>query len=65
MHRLPHARTVASQRALLSALLSRLAQWRSNLHGRRQLALLGERELADAGIDNCQRAAELDKAFWR
>lgn len=32
---------------------------------RHQLAQLGERELADAGIDRCQRERELSKPFWR
>ncbi|PWU29488.1 hypothetical protein DK254_15270 [Pseudomonas sp. RW407] len=40
-------------------------QWRRNAHTRQQLALLGERELADAGIDRCQRERELSKPFWR
>ncbi|SDJ80587.1 protein of unknown function [Pseudomonas delhiensis] len=36
-----------------------------NARTRHQLGQLGERELADAGIDRCQRERELSKPFWR
>ncbi|MED5611128.1 DUF1127 domain-containing protein [Pseudomonas sp. JH-2] len=50
---------------MVPRLFALLCQWRRNTHTRQQLALLGERELADAGIDRCQRERELSKPFWR
>jgi uncharacterized protein YjiS (DUF1127 family) len=42
-----------------------LRYWQRNLRTRRQLAGLSSRQLADAGISEAQRRAELDKPFWR
>ncbi|MCZ4323644.1 DUF1127 domain-containing protein [Pseudomonas anguilliseptica] len=42
-----------------------LCSWQRNLHTRRQLARLDSRQLADAGITEAQRQAELAKPFWR
>jgi uncharacterized protein YjiS (DUF1127 family) len=42
-----------------------LRQWQQNLRTRRQLAKLNAQQLADAGISEAQRQAELDKPFWR
>ena len=42
-----------------------LCNWRRNLHTRKQLARLDSRQLADAGITETQRQAELEKPFWR
>lgn len=39
--------------------------WLLNARTRRQLALLDERLLADAGISPSEREAELAKAFWQ
>ncbi|MBM7062544.1 DUF1127 domain-containing protein [Pseudomonas sp. UL073] len=39
--------------------------WAQRARTRRQLAQLDERLLADAGISACERAAELNKPFWR
>lgn len=36
-----------------------------NIRTRHLLAQFSERELADAGIDRCQRERELSKPFWR
>lgn len=58
-------RTTLSDRWSPTWLLSKVKQWFHNTRTRRQLAQLGERELADAGIDRCQRAHELSKPFWR
>jgi uncharacterized protein YjiS (DUF1127 family) len=44
---------------------ARLARWLLNAHTRRQLAALDERQLADAGISQSERFAELEKPFWR
>ncbi|MHA6491676.1 DUF1127 domain-containing protein [Pseudomonas borbori] len=42
-----------------------LLQWQRRLVSRRQLARLDARLLADAGISEAQRHAELSKPFWR
>jgi len=42
-----------------------LCNWRRNWHTRQQLARLDSRQLADAGISEAQRQAELEKPFWR
>lgn len=39
--------------------------WRQRARTRKQLAVLDERMLADAGISIADREAELDKPFWR
>ena len=39
--------------------------WQRNRQTRRQLARLDSRQLADAGITEAQRQAELAKPFWR
>lgn len=49
-----------AQRGL--AILKRCHQYART---RRQLAELDERQLADLGISPADRAAELDKPFWR
>lgn len=45
--------------------LSNLLLWQRRLSSRRQLARLDARLLADAGISEAQRYAELSKPFWR
>ena len=57
--------TTAADRWSPDRLLVVVRRWLHNTRTRHQLAQLGERELADAGIDNCQRACELSKPFWR
>lgn len=42
-----------------------LRYWQRNLRTRRQLAGLSIGQLTDAGINEAQRRAELDKPFWR
>ncbi|WP_339525040.1 DUF1127 domain-containing protein [Pseudomonas sp. EA_35y_Pfl2_R111] len=42
-----------------------LCGWRRKLRTRRQLARLDSRQLADAGITEAQRQAELARPFWR
>ncbi len=44
---------------------ARLARWLLNARTRRQLAALDEHQLADAGISQSERFAELEKPFWR
>ncbi|MDU9409162.1 DUF1127 domain-containing protein [Pseudomonas sp. zfem001] len=44
---------------------STLRQWQRNRRTRRQLALLTEQQLADAGISTAEREQELTKPFWR
>lgn len=46
-------------------LYARLRQWQRNRRTRQQLALLDDRQLADAGISSAQREQELAKPFWR
>lgn len=46
-------------------LLQLLQRWQRNYRTRQQLAQLDDRQLADVGISHSERAAELDKPFWR
>jgi uncharacterized protein YjiS (DUF1127 family) len=46
-------------------LFATLLLWRRRIVSRRQLACLDGRLLADAGISESQRFAELSKPFWR
>ncbi|MFC5696048.1 DUF1127 domain-containing protein [Pseudomonas sp. GCM10022186] len=45
--------------------VSTLLLWQRRIASRHQLALLDTRLLADAGISEAQREAELNKPFWR
>ena len=47
------------------SLFATLLLWRRRIVSRRQLARLDARLLADAGISESQRYAELNKPFWR
>lgn len=64
MERAIYSSTVHRPRTI-THLRTLLAQWLQNARTRRHLAQLNERELADVGINHCQRAAELSKPFWR
>lgn len=46
-------------------LIATLSLWQRRIVSRRQLARLDARLLADAGISENQRYAELSKPFWR
>lgn len=46
-------------------LTATLSLWQRRIVSRRQLARLDARLLADAGISETQRYAELQKPFWR
>ncbi|UTW06053.1 DUF1127 domain-containing protein [Pseudomonas benzenivorans] len=46
-------------------LLAAAMLWQRRIVSRRQLARLDARLLADAGISESQRQAELRKPFWR
>ena len=46
-------------------LIVTLSLWQRRIVSRRQLARLDARLLADAGISENQRYAELSKPFWR
>nr|WP_100549974.1 MULTISPECIES: DUF1127 domain-containing protein [unclassified Pseudomonas] len=46
-------------------LYSMLRHWQRNRRTRRQLALLNEQQLTDAGISQAEREQELAKPFWR
>lgn len=59
-----HSQTT-SVSALPLRLLSTAMQWQRRVISRRQLARLDARLLADAGISEAQRYAELSKPFWR
>lgn len=60
---LPH--NPAHSAALPLRMAATLLQWQRRLISRRQLARLDARLLADAGISEAQRHAELSKPFWR
>lgn len=51
--------------ALPLRMFSTLMLWQRRIVSRRQLARLDARLLADAGISEAQRHAELSKPFWR
>jgi len=51
--------------ALPLRLFAALLLWQRRIVSRRQLARLDARLLADAGISEAQRHAELSKPFWR
>ncbi|WP_137817659.1 MULTISPECIES: DUF1127 domain-containing protein [unclassified Pseudomonas] len=54
-----------AQAALPLRALSNLLLWQRRIVSRHQLARLDSRLLADAGISEAQRYAELNKPFWR
>lgn len=56
---------VKLRRPLWLQLYAALVVCRFNLRTRRHLARLDRRQLADAGISEAQREAELAKPFWR
>ena len=58
--------SVASDKsAWLLRVIATLSLWQRRIVSRRQLARLDARLLADAGISENQRYAELQKPFWR
>ncbi|MBS7664433.1 DUF1127 domain-containing protein [Pseudomonas lalucatii] len=59
----PSASTVSASLPLRMA--ATLLLWQRRIVSRRQLARLDARLLADAGISESQRHAELNKPFWR
>lgn len=62
----PYQATLQSRNwQLLLRLLRLLQRWQRNYRTRQQLAQLDDRQLADVGINHSERAAELDKPFWR
>jgi len=58
-----HSSNAASASPL--RLIAALLLWQRRIVSRRQLARLDARLLADAGISEAQRHAELSKPFWR
>lgn len=46
-------------------LFARIAEWRRNARTRYQLSQLNAQQLADIGLNECDRSLELDKPFWR
>ncbi len=57
--------TSKAQAALPLRIISNLLLWQRRMSSRHQLARLDPRLLADAGISEAQRFAELSKPFWR
>jgi len=55
----------SAQTAAPARVLSTLVLWQRRIASRHQLARLDSRLLADAGISEAQRHAELSKPFWR
>ncbi|WP_263147316.1 DUF1127 domain-containing protein [Pseudomonas sp. RIT-PI-AD] len=54
-----------AQASLPLRMLATLVLWQRRIFSRQQLARLDARLLADAGISEAQRQAELSKPFWR
>ncbi|MBC3243021.1 uncharacterized protein YjiS (DUF1127 family) [Pseudomonas lurida] len=50
---------------LLHRTTATLAKWGRQAYERRQLSQLDTRELADLGISQGDRMAEISKPFWR
>jgi uncharacterized protein YjiS (DUF1127 family) len=46
------------------AVLSRIAQWRQRVAGRRELMTLTDRDLHDIGVTRSEAEAEASKPFW-
>lgn len=59
------ANSLPDVRTWLMPLAANLLTWQQRVLSRRQLARLDPRLLADAGISEAQRQAELAKPFWR
>jgi len=59
-----HSQSTGSS-ALPLRVFSTLMLWQRRIVSRSQLARLDARLLADAGISEAQRQAELSKPFWR
>jgi uncharacterized protein YjiS (DUF1127 family) len=49
----------------LQRVLDLIFLWRERVRGRRQLATLDNRMLADIGVDTATAWNEADKPFWR
>ena len=62
---LPQSREVSSLSPLPLRVAATLSLWQRRFVGRRQLARLDARLLADAGLTEEQRRRELRKPFWR
>jgi uncharacterized protein YjiS (DUF1127 family) len=56
---------VAALPGLVGRIAARLSCWRDRIRGRRQLAGLDARALADIGITRLDAARECAKPFWR
>jgi len=64
-HSLFHVNTSNVRGNLPSLIIDTLLLWKRRIVSRRELAMLDERLLADAGISHCAREAVLRKPFWR
>jgi uncharacterized protein YjiS (DUF1127 family) len=51
--------------AVIAVVLAFILVWRERRRGRRELAVMSERELLDIGIYRSDIANEIDKPFWR
>ena len=58
-------KTAPAQSSIVLRALGNLMLWQRRIASRHQLARLDARLLADAGISEAQRCAELSKPFWR
>lgn len=60
-----HTCNAPSSASLLIRVTDHLLTWLERAHGRRMLATLDERMLADIGVDHATARMESHKPFWR
>ncbi|HLD65994.1 MAG TPA: DUF1127 domain-containing protein [Pseudomonas sp.] len=60
-----NTQTTRAPASLPLRVVANLLLWQRRIASRHQLARLDSRLLADAGISEAQRYAELSKPFWR
>jgi uncharacterized protein YjiS (DUF1127 family) len=58
-------RKVKTLLAIMRSIAMQVRLWRGRSRGRRELAVMSERELHDMGISRMDAADEIGKPFWR
>jgi uncharacterized protein YjiS (DUF1127 family) len=61
----PFARSAVQARRFWVAVSAYIGEWRCRARSRRELLMLDDRELSDAGITRMEAIAEGTKPFWR